>query len=409
MKKDSNIYFYDESEHSRKITTSTVFSDNFYHSFVTATIGIDVNNLEKIYASYRDFENKYKDRADKSGEIKSKVLGKPKHFKYGFVSNPKQNKDFILDYLKFIDDNDLTVYYSFENKFDLIIRQIFVDKLFMPFNYVYSLSKLITLYQPEAVIDSMLSSNFNIVSFFEVLFDFLKGIRKRDLSNMPLKHTEYAMCNMLLDELDSIRRNYDLSLFKFSLDWTYGRPFDGLYVHGCPLDSQIIIDHDGEDLVESLSVKSAKKLGFKCASSANSKAVIGLRIADIMVGLITQFTKAIHNNLVYTDLSDGINRKTLDSRWFKVSLIDHELYMYLNKILCKNNLNDKGMYPLFTSYYPDNMLNLLSLTNIISNIKGDVFVTNAQSDEYFDSLADDHINESVYNLQDYFNNNQNMK
>lgn len=150
-------------------------------------------------------------------------------------------------------------------------------------------------------------------------------------------------------------------------------------------------------------------MGFKYTSSANSKDVIGLRIADIMVGLITQFTKAIHNNLVYTDLSDGINRKTLDSRWFKVSLIDHELYMYLNKILCKNNLNDKGMYPLFTSYYPDNMLNLLSLTNIISNIKGDVFVTNAQSDEYFDSLADDHNTESVYNLQDYFNNNQNMK
>lgn len=409
MKKDSNIYFYDESEHSRKITTSTVFSDNFYHSFVTVTIGINVNNLEKIYASYRDFENKYKDRADKSGEIKSKALGKPKHFKYGFVSNPKQNKDFILDYLKFIDDNDLTVYYSFENKFDLIIRQIFVGKLAMPFDFIYSLSKLITLYQPQSVIDSMLSSKFNVVSFFEVLFYFLKDISKRDLTNMDLKYKEYAICNRLLNELDSIRRNYDLSLFEFSLDWTYDRPFDGLYFHGCPLDSPIVIDHDGDALVESLSVTSAKKLGFKYASSADSKDVIGLRIADIMAGLITQFTKAIHNDLVYNNVSDGINKKILDSQWFKVSLIDHELYMYLNKILCKNDLNDKGMYPLFTSYYPDNMLNLLSLTNVISNINGDVFVTNADSTEYFDSLADDYMTRCVYNLRDYFNNNQNMK
>lgn len=409
MKKDSNIYFYDESEHSRKITTSTVFSDNFYHSFVTATIGIDVNNLEKIYASYRDFENKYKDRADKSGEIKSKALGKPKHFKYGFVSSPKQNKEFILDYLKFIDDNDLTVYYSFENKFDLIIRQVFVDKLFMPFNYVYSLSKLITLYHPKDVIECMLDPNFDVTSFFYSLYYFLIDISERNVAMLPEKLEEYNMCQSLLDILINIQYSYDISLMHFSLDWTYDRPFDGLIVHNCSRDSQLIIDHDGEDLVESLSVKSAKKLGFNNVSSADSKDVIGLRIADIMVGLITQFTKAIHNNLVYTDVSDGINRKTLDSRWFKVSRIDHELYMYFNKILCKNKSNDKAMYPLFTSYYPDNMLNLLSLTHVISKIKGDVFVTNDQSDEYFDSLVDEHMDRCLCVLYGYLDNNQNMK
>ena len=77
-------FYYDESEHSRKINYDTINSNNYYDNFVTMIVGWS-DEEANILQRYATFENKYADRKDHNGEIKSTML-KQKQFKYGFAS-----------------------------------------------------------------------------------------------------------------------------------------------------------------------------------------------------------------------------------------------------------------------------------------------------------------------------------
>ena len=68
---DTYKFYYDESEHSRKINYSTVTAPNYYDNFVTVIVGW-LNEEEKdVFKKYEDFENKYADHKDRNGELKS--------------------------------------------------------------------------------------------------------------------------------------------------------------------------------------------------------------------------------------------------------------------------------------------------------------------------------------------------
>ena len=83
-------FYYDESEHSRKINYKTVMAPNYYDNFVTMIVGWS-DEKAGILQQYADFETKYADRKDRNGEIKSTIFHQ-KQFKYGFASFNKQEK-----------------------------------------------------------------------------------------------------------------------------------------------------------------------------------------------------------------------------------------------------------------------------------------------------------------------------
>lgn len=394
--KISYDYYYDETEHSRKITLKTVESDNFYHSFSTAIVGCETDNVAKMNSDYAAFETKYKYRADKHGEIKSKTLGNQKQTKYGFASMPKGNKEFILDYLKLVEDNNLVFYFSFENKFDLIVRQLFDNSISLPFSLVYSLSKLITLYNPTDVIKVMLSDSINVTVLFKTLYSFFDDIISRDANN-EYKRKEYEACLSLKSELMSLESKNDLTLLNLSIDWLYYRPFVGLIEHGCDTNSSLYIDHEGEYGEISSAVEAARTVGFKGAIDADSVHVAGLRIADIMAGLIMNFTKAIHNDLVYIDISDGLNRKLLSRDWFDINDLDFELYGRISRILHNNCFSDHGEVPVYISYYPDNLITFISFIDCINSYKTLSFLR-----KHTDFLQNEVQSITVSNLQMYF-------
>ena len=92
-----HYFFYDESEHSRKISRKTVSSLNYYDNFIAMIVGwTDVK--DDILQRYSDFESCYVDRKDRNGEIKSTMLSQ-KQFQYGFASLNKQNAQFLNDFL----------------------------------------------------------------------------------------------------------------------------------------------------------------------------------------------------------------------------------------------------------------------------------------------------------------------
>ena len=109
------IFFYDESEHSRKINYNTVSATNYYDNFVTMIVGWSTENSE-ILQRYMTFEAKYGDRKDRNGEIKSTTF-QQKQFKHGFASLNKQNAQFVSDFLSLFDKN-IYMYFSVASKIE---------------------------------------------------------------------------------------------------------------------------------------------------------------------------------------------------------------------------------------------------------------------------------------------------
>ena len=115
-------FYYDESEHSRKINYNTISAANYYDNFVTMIVGwsSEKNDIIRRHAS---FEEKYVGRKDRNGEIKSTTLSQ-KQFQYGFASLNKQNAHFVNDFLSLFDE-DIHIYFSVVSKIEYLVLQLF--------------------------------------------------------------------------------------------------------------------------------------------------------------------------------------------------------------------------------------------------------------------------------------------
>ena len=99
-------FFYDETEHSRKINIQTVTADNYYDNFSTAIIGWKKENEDIIIKQYEAFEEKYTYRK-KNGELKSQTM-KQKDLKYGFATLNNHTIGFYEDLLLTFNQNTVT-------------------------------------------------------------------------------------------------------------------------------------------------------------------------------------------------------------------------------------------------------------------------------------------------------------
>lgn len=67
-------FFYDESEHSRKINYDTVSASNYYDNFVSVIVGWPEKKEQSVFEKYRSFETKYSQRKDKDrGQFKEQL------------------------------------------------------------------------------------------------------------------------------------------------------------------------------------------------------------------------------------------------------------------------------------------------------------------------------------------------
>ena len=115
-------FYYDESEHSRKINYKTVGASNYYDNFVTMIVGWSAEKND-ILQQHAAFETRYADRKDRNGEIKSTMFPQ-KQFKYGFASLNKQNTQFLNDFLSLFDE-DIHIYFSVSSKIEYLVLQLF--------------------------------------------------------------------------------------------------------------------------------------------------------------------------------------------------------------------------------------------------------------------------------------------
>ena len=316
-------FYYDETEHSRSITKGTVEADNFFDGFVTVTVGWKDSDEDQLKNKYIDFEKKY--RSPGARELKSTSINN-NQLKNGFASLSKSNVALYTNLLDLCDSRVL-LYYTHASKIEFIIRQILNNySLKIPSVYktiVYIISKAITQYRPAEVISALYGSSAELLDALRLFF---QNQLLQDATNYPLKFREIGAFEeilLLLNSADPPKK----------LDWNYKPPFDGfmryLKHHGIN-DYSLTIDREAN------TAAAAKSVGLSPVDEGDSINFFGLRVADMVAGLIAKLMKAFTSATRYTDEKSRMEKKLLPSKWFTID--DRRLHLYhaLYRMLVEN-------------------------------------------------------------------------
>ena len=344
-------FYYDESEHSRKINYQTITASNFYDNFVTVIVGWDSARECQIKEMYEAFEAKYKDRAS-YGELKSTTI-KQNQFKYGFSSLNKQNVQLLEDFLS-VFTKDIHVYFSVISKVEYIVRQILEEYADIPFIYIqameYSLTKAILAYKPENVLKSIYEQESS-ESIVKEIIKFLNERIDYDIGNIELKEREISTFKQLIFLLNSVQKVKQV-------EWNYEIPFVGfqLFLEEKNIENYtMILDKEG-DCRNTL--KAAEKINIKNISEGDSKDYFGIRMSDMLVGLITKMMKSLSDALRTDSTTEKPVKKLLGEQWFVLNEKQLSLYKKMYYIILK--LND-AWYKSFAGIYADDLIAFIGL------------------------------------------------
>lgn len=383
------IFFYDESEHSRKINYNTVSATNYYDNFVTMIVGWSTEN-DEILQRYMTFEAKYGDRKDRNGEIKSTTF-QQKQFKHGFASLNKQNAHFVGDFLSLFDKN-IHMYFSVASKIEYLVLQLFqryrnnflIDADMMK----YSITKALVMYRPQEIIKCIYDSPER---FLTELKKFLRDKIECNKSAPQLKQRETEIFQQILIILDGISDTPEIA-------WDYHMSFDGFkkYLAEKGISNyRLIIDKEGTDEEESNTLKAAHEIGLNNVEEADSAEYPGLQMADMMAGILSKLLKGLCDALRYQSPNEGTKKKVLDASWFRLNEVQLELYKKLYRIICEWQ---PAWYKSYAGIYSDDLITLNSLLNFMNHFES---VEQIKSDidmmgEYFNAFT-------CSQLEEYYN------
>lgn len=381
-------FYYDESEHSRKINYETVVASNYYDNFVTVMVGWIKERENAIYKKYADFEDKYKERKDGKGELKSTTL-RQKSFEYGFASLNKQNLQFIDNFLSIFDDN-IHLYFSIISKVEYLVLQLFVDyrnSVFVDADAMkYSITKALVVYRPDEVIKCIYDDP---ELFVDKLKDFFRERIEYNKKNLELKQSESAAFEEILNYLESV------SVIP-EQHWDYHIPFDGFgkYLQEEQIDDySLTIDKEGKNAEESKTLQAAREMGLCNCKESNSLSICGLRIADMMAGIISKLLKALCDSFRYDSFEEETAKKLLDERWFILSEQQLSLYKKLYKIICEW---DHAWYKSYAGIYSDDLVAFIALLNYMNHFESaaQIKAENVKmQNEYFNSFVCEQLQE----------------
>ena len=414
---DTYKFYYDESEHSRKINYNTVTAINYYDNFVTVVVGWSKEKEKEVFEKYDNFEKKYADRKDRNGELKSTTL-KQKQFDFGFASLNKANTQLIMDFLSIFDES-IKLYFSVASKIEYLILQLFKGYHNNCFNDAdavkYSITKALVVYRPQNVIKCIYD---NPKEFVEELKRFFRERIECNRSNMSLKERENIAFEKILYTLDGIS---DIP----ELQWDYRMPFSGFtkYLQEEHInDYDLVLDKEGEQNEAGRTMQAACKIGLSNVIEGDSKESYGLRMADMMVGTISKLLKALCDELHYHSSVEGTEKKLLDTKWFQLNEAQLNLYKKLYKIICEW---DNAWYKSYAGIYSDDLVCLIGLLRYMAHFENTKQIVNEKLEmqsEYFNGyvcrLLDDYFKrrqsklpiDFIYeNDEDYFLNRRGEK
>lgn len=350
-------FFYDETEHSRKINYDTITATNYYDNFIVAIVGWNAEDERSICEKYEDFETKYEYRK-KNGELKSLTM-KSKDFQVGFASLNKNTISFYEDLLSLYDEKVIT-YFSVFSKIEYVINQLFQNyhnSLFADIDSMkYSIIKAILVYHPEKVIEAIYKEPQKFVKELRLFFE--KRIEKNKVNLSLKKHENKAFEEILvlLDDVAPIT----------NLDWRYFASFDGfekLLNEMNIQDYMLIIDQEGD---MHNTAKSAEDVGVKNVSEGNSLDYVGIRMSDMFVGLISKLMQSLKKSLTNDCANGKVEKTLLETGWFALNDRQLNLYKSLHRIICIDN---KYWYNTYSGIYSDDLVSFVALLQFMSRFK----------------------------------------
>lgn len=349
-------FYYDESEHSRKINLNTITADNYYDNFVTVIVGWNEKDEADIEKRYLSFEKKYEDRKSK-GELKSTTI-KQSQLKYGFASLKNDTEELISDFLGLF-DNKIYVYFCAMSKVEYVIRQVLAGYhnsfLFDMDAMKYSITKAILTYQPRDVLECIYSDTEHLP---EKLKEFLQHRIEINQSNPELKSSEnqaFKEAIYILDEADNVK--YE--------QWDYHAPFVGfkLFLTEQDIsDYNLVIDREGE---QHKTLNAARDCKISNVSEESSKEIIGIRMADMFAGLITKLMRSCSAALRGT-AGTKVKKTLLSQEWFKIDDKKLTLYKKFNHVIMKLHASWAKAYG---GGYSDDLISFTSLLEYMSQFK----------------------------------------
>ena len=339
-------FYYDETEHSRVINQNTISAENFYDNFISVIVGWADSADDAMSIKYHSFEQAFAHRKS-NGELKSTTL-KQNHFRYGFASLNADNIEFIDSFLDLFDG--VLLYTSVISKIEFLVRQIFdniQNSLFVDADAVkYTITKALLTYKPDSVISSIYNSPQDAVTLLRSFFEQRIELNKK---HMPLKEQEneaYRQVILLLDDAKEIK----------NVNWNYTVPFIGFQEFILEMDISdysLVIDNEHKTF------EAAKNIGIQNVSEGDSKDYIGIRIADMLAGIIAKLMKALSAALTPTP-GDEIKRIILPVEWFKLNDQQLLLYKKLKKIFVDQN---NCWYKVYAGNYADDLVVFIALLN----------------------------------------------
>ena len=354
----SNIkynFYYDETEHSQKMSFSTFNADNYSDVFTTVFIGLPENLQTNYEEKYILFEQKYINRFSK-GELKSNTL-KNELFKFGFASLDNKNVEFINDLLDLFDDSVKVIITSI-SKIEYVLNQVlesnFKNNLFAynKNSLLYIVSKAIDCYKPKEVFKTLFDDSINNDLQIYNLIEFFHQRIKYNYTIKDLKYSEieaFKSAILLLQKTETIKVKA----------WNYQKAFEILNNY-LQREKVIILnlylDKEGTGNTEN----AAKLENFRNIIQIDSKNCFGIRMADMLAGLINKLLRAINKELAYDKEKKHIEKKSLTEKWFKINESQLNLYKKLSKVI--NN-------PFFAySIYGDKAIYLINLIEFMSSL-----------------------------------------
>lgn len=347
-------FYYDETEHSREINFDTITASNFYDSFVTAIVGWDEKKQFEIEKKYLAFEEKYSYRKSK-GELKSTSIDNKK-FKNGFASCNREYISFLTDFLCLFTD-DIRLYFASISKMEYLTNQLFTDYhntvLVDIDSFKYTIVKALVTNRPVEIENAIYN---NPEQFASTVKAFLKKKIEIDKQNAELKKREIKAFSDVLLVLDDVKPPKQFS-------WDYRTSFIGFkkYIdENSIVDYTLTIDKEGN---EQKTLHAAQECGIKNVSEASSSNVWGIRMADMLAGLIAKMMKALCQSLLPTN-PDSISKTLLPKQWFNINEKQLQLYKQFYHVACELN---NSWYKSFSSIYADDAISLVALLGFMNH------------------------------------------
>lgn len=377
-------FYYDETEHSRKISFKTITADNYYDSFITAIVGWNDDMESELRKKCDEFETKFQQRKTK-GEIKSSTF-KSSQFEYGFASFNKDNIEMLNDLLSIIDDNNITILLSCESKIEQIINQLFcnyhTDKEYNMDSLKYSIIKSLLVYHPADVLKRIYYSPNTIVN---ALKSFYEKRIELNRNNLQLKRIENIAYIEIIQILNSINPIVDI-------EWDYRYSFDclnGILKEKQITDYTLFIDKEGR---AQHTMNSATKSGLKNVAELPSEQHFGIRMADMLCGITGKMMKSLCAALHKKENNETLTKNLLDRKWFELNNQQLDLYKKLYRILSKDN-----SYCFVGTLYADDTVAFLSLLEFMNHFNSidDININMNMQPEYCNAFM-------ISRLKDYF-------